>query len=178
MKVALDVDLRSDENTEGTGDGHLYDALGLGDMHTTEMYNSWEQLTTVASMNATLTKILDAVAAGKVPYIHCKVGADRTGYVCMLLEAILGVPQGWCDVDYELTSFSGAVDNGNPRRRNGGTNYYYFSKTEWGKTSVRGVDFINTFSGNTFQDKAINYLVNTLGIPQEKITAFQNNMLE
>lgn len=178
LKVALDVDLRSDEDTEGTGDGHLYDALGLGDMHTTEMYNSWEQLTTVASMNATLMKILDAVAAGKVPYIHCKVGADRTGYVCMLLEAILGVPQGWCDVDYELTSFSGAVDGGKARLRTGEINYYYRTKKEWNGTSVRGVDFINTISGNTFQDKAINYLVNTLGIPQEKITAFQNNMLE
>ena len=180
MKVALDVDLRTDqEDKEGEGKGHLYDALGLGNMHTTEKYNSWGELTTVASMNATLTKILDAVAAGKVPYIHCKVGADRTGYVCMLLEAILGVPQGWCDVDYELTSFSGAVDNGKERRRNGGTNYYYFSTTDWrGNKEIKGVDFINTMSGDTFQDKAINYVVNTLGVPQDKITAFQNNMLE
>ena len=176
MKVALDVDLRTNQTNdkEGAGTNHLYDALGLGEMHTTQQYDSWGELTDVESMNATLTKILDAVVAGKVPYIHCKVGADRTGYVCMLLEAILGVPQGWCDVDYELTSFSGAVDNGVPRRRNGGTNYYYFSRDN----TVRGVDFVNTFSGNTFQDKAINYLVNTLGIPQDKITAFQNNMLE
>lgn len=179
MKVALDVDLRTtQEDKEGEGKGHLYDALGLGDMHTTEKYNSWGELTTVASMNATLTKILDAVAAGKVPYIHCKVGADRTGYVCMLLEAILGVPQEWCDVDYELTSFSGAVDNGEPRRRTGEINYYYRTKREWTGTSIRGVDYINTISGDTFQDKAINYIVNTLGVPQDKITAFQNNMLE
>jgi len=182
MKVGLDVDLRTNNTSDGAGAGtnHLYDALGLGEMHTTQEYDSWEELTTVASMNATLTKILDAVAAGKVPYIHCKVGADRTGYVCMILEALLGVPQGACDVDYELTSLSGAVDNGVPRLRNGGTNYYYLSiKNYKGEiTSVRGVDFINTFSGNTFQEKAIDYVVNTLGIPQEKISAFQNNMLE
>lgn len=181
MHVALDVDLRTNQTNDraGAGTNHLYDALGLGDMHTTQQYDSWGELTNVESMNATLTKILDAVAAGKVPYIHCKVGADRTGYVCMLLEAILGVPQGWCDVDYELTSFSGAVDNGVPRLRNGGTNYYYFSTTDWrGNKEIKGVDFINTFSGTTFQDKAINYVVNTLGVPQDKITAFQNNMLE
>ena len=92
----------------------------------------------------------------------------------MILEALLGESQGWCDEDYEITSFSGAVDNGVPRRRNGGTNYYYFSRDN----TVRGVDFINTFSGNTFQEKAIDYVVNTLEIPYSTITAFQNNMLE
>lgn len=176
MHVALDVDLRTNNTNDqaGAGTNHLYDALGLGEMHTTQQYDTWEELTNVESMKATLTQIFDAVAAGKVPYIHCKVGADRTGYVCMILEALLGVPQGGCDVDYELTSFSGAVDNGNPRLRNGGINYYYFSRDN----TVRGVDFINTFSGNTFQEKAIDYVVNTLEIPYSTITAFQNNMLE
>ena len=181
MKVGLDVDLRSYNNEygpEGSGGGILYDALGLGDMHTTQVYNSWGELTDVASMKATLTQIFDAVADGKVPYIHCMVGADRTGYVCMLVEAILGVPQGCCDVDYELTSFSGAADDGTPRLRNGGENYYYFSVTNWGRKEIRGVDFINTFSGDTFQAKAINYMVNTLGISQDAISAFQNSMLE
>ena len=182
MKVGLDVDLRSYSTSDGpeaSGGGYLYDALGLGEMHTTQVYNSWGELTNVESMKATLTQVFNAVAAGKVPYLHCMVGADRTGYVCMLLEAILGVPQGWCDVDYELTSFSGAADDGTPRLRNGGENYYYFSVSNWwGQKEIRGVDFINTFSGDTFQDKAINYVVNTLGISQETISAFQNNMLE
>ena len=179
MKVALDVDLRTNKTNDraGAGANHLYDALGLGAMHTTQEYDTWEELTDVESMKATLSQIFEAVAAEKVPYIHCKVGADRTGYVCMILEALLGVPQGGCDVDYELTSFSGAVDNGAPRLRNGGTNYYYFSiKNNTGE--VRGVDFINTFSGDTFQEKAMDYVVNTLGISSSAITAFRNKMLE
>lgn len=182
MNVGLDVDLRSYSTSDGpeaSGGGYLYDALGLGDLHTTQVYNSWGELTNVESMKATLTQVFDAVAAGKVPYIHCMVGADRTGYVCMLLEALLGVPQGWCDVDYELTSFSGAADDGTPRLRSGGENYYYFSVSNWwGQKEIRGVDFINTFSGSTFQEKAIDYVVNTLGISRETISAFQNNMLE
>jgi len=182
MKVGLDVDLRSKSTSyggPGTGGGYLYDALELGEMHTTQIYNSWGELTNVTSMNTTLTQIFNAVDAGIAPYIHCMVGADRTGYVCMLLEALLGVPQGSCDVDYELTSFSGAADDGTPRLRNGGENYYYFSTTDWrGNKEVKGVDFINTFPGDTFQEQAIYYVVNTLGIAPEAITTFQNNMLE
>ena len=112
------------------------------------------------------------------------VGADRTGYTCMLLEAILGVEQGWCDVDYELTSFSGAVDSGKPRVRrndldnNQYPNWYYRTKG----STVQGVDYIYSLSGGsygtTFQAKAVNYVVNTLGIEESKVTAFQNAMLE
>ena len=105
----------------------------------------------------------------------------------MLLEAILGVEQGLCDVDYELTSFSGAVDGGIGRWRVGtyssggktlSNNWYYRTKNG----TVQGVDFIYSLSGgsfgDTFQAKAVNYVVNTLGIPYADVQAFQNNMLE
>lgn len=81
-------------------------------------------------------------------------------------------------MDYELTSFSGAADDGTPRIRYSGENYYYFTYKDVWSTSVRGVDFINTFPGNTFQDRAIYYLTHDLGISEAQITAFQNNMLE
>lgn len=186
MHVGLDVDLRYNKPNWGNERGaYLNDALGFGNMHTTETYNSWGELTDVNRMSATLGYIFNAVQNDIVVYIHCKVGADRTGYVCMLLEAILGVPQGWCDVDYEMTSFAGsAIDNQYPRRtRVGYGNYYYLSKTEtnwWTHTTtttVQGVDFISTFPGDTFQEQAIYYLTNTLGFSMETITAFQNKML-
>ena len=184
LGIGLDVDLRSSSGTEGAGDNRLYDALGLGtDGHTSRSFNSWDDLSNQEKMKEILSKVFAAVAQGKGVYVHCKVGADRTGYVCMLLEAILGVEQGWCDVDYELTSFSGAVSNGTPRTRTGEGNYYYLSKKDWwGRVVVQGVDFIYSLSGgsygNTFQAKAINYVVNTLGIPYADVQAFQNNMLE
>lgn len=184
LKVGLDVDLRTTHsswggNTPGGGENILYDALGLGDWHTTQTFDSWGDLSDVTKIKAVLTKIFQAVAEGKGVYIHCTVGADRTGYVSMLLEALLGVPQGWCDVDYELTSFSGAVDSGQPRSRTGSpVNHYYRTKNG----TVQGVDFIYSLSGgsygSTFQAKAVNYVVNTLDIPESYVTAFQNAMLE
>lgn len=180
LNIGLDVDLRSGSGTEGAGENRLYDALSLGTYwHTSKSFNSWSNLSNVDNMNDILSKVFQAVAENKGVYVHCMVGADRTGYVCMLIEAILGVEQGWCDVDYELTSFSGAVDNGNPRSRTGSpVNYYYRTKNG----TVQGVDYIYSLSGgsygNTFQAKAVNYVVNTLGIEESKVTAFQNAMLE
>ena len=36
-------------------------------------------------------------------YLHCTYGADRTGTVCYLLEAVLGVSAEDCLKDYSLT---------------------------------------------------------------------------
>lgn len=185
MHVGLDVDLRRDHHVEswdgyeGDGNNIIHDALGLGDdWHTTQSIGGWDDLSSPAKMDDILTKVFAAVASNRAVYIHCMVGADRTGYVCMLLEAILGVGQGWCDVDYELTSFSGAVDNGKPRLRTGENNHYYFSKISNGVMTVQGVDYINALPGNTFQEKAIYWVVNNTSLTQEDITAFQDNMLE
>lgn len=189
MHICLDVDLRTTGSDAGQGQNTLFDALGLESQggHTTETFNSWGDFSNRFNgrykLTSILTKVFEAVSAGQGVYIHCKVGADRTGYVCMLLEAILGVEQGWCDVDYELTSFSGAVDNGIGRWRTGtvtnlSNNWYYRTRNN----TIQGVDYIYSLSGgtygNTFQAKAINYVVNTLGISYADVQAFQNNMLE
>ena len=182
LKVGLDVDLRkstSNNSNTGKGENYLYDALQLGNWHTTKSFNSWGDLSSKTNMQDILSKVFSAVNQNKTVYIHCMVGADRTGYLCMLLEAILGIEQGWCDVDYELTSLAGAVSDGGPRTRTGTGNYYYLStKDHWGHVIVQGVDFIQTMEGDTFQAKAINYVVGTLGFTRNDILNFQNNMLE
>ena len=193
LKIGLDVDLRNSTTHSsyiGKGNNYLYDALQLGEWHTTKSFNSWgdfhDRFSDGYKMTTILTQVFEAVAADKTVYIHCMVGADRTGYVCMLLEAILGVGQGWCDVDYELTSFSGAVDGGRARYRVGNygnnnsesVNYYYRTKDG----ELRGVDFIRSLSdaeyGTTFNEKVVNYVVKDLGVSMNDIVAFRNNMLE
>ena len=178
MHIALDVDLRTTGNSASDPD-RQYDALGLGEMHTTQSFSSWADLSNAAKMQSILTAVFSAVAQGKCVYIHCKSGADRTAYVCLLLEAILGIEQGWCDVDYEITSFSGSVSS-YPRCRNKTDQSYYYYRSYNG--TAQGVDFIYSLSGgeygNTFQAKAINYVVNTLNIPYSDVKAFQDIMLE
>lgn len=181
MRIGLDVDLRhSPDNTASNDGSHMYNGLNLSQIetynsntyqgHTQETYNSIDDLTNAEKMRATLTRIINAAVNNVGVYIHCKVGADRTGFVCLMLQAILGVKQELCDVDYELTSFCAAIDNQWDRKRNDQSQTYYYYP--------RGVDRIKARPGATFQEKAIDYVVNVLGVPSEKVTAFQNCMLE
>ena len=181
MRIGLDVDLRhSPDNTASNNGSHMYNGLNLSQIetynsntyqgHTQETYNSIDDLTNAEKMRATLTRIINAAVNNVGVYIHCKVGADRTGFVCLMLEGILGVKQELCDVDYELTSFCAAIDNQWDRKRNDQSQTYYYYP--------RGVDRIKARPGATFQEKAIDYVVNVLGVPSEKVTAFQNCMLE
>jgi hypothetical protein len=174
LKIGLDVDLRSNDRNnvlfDDSKDIPTYENnqnaanLARYEGHTNESYSNTTDLNNTTKMKATLTRVMNAVTNGVNVYIHCAVGADRTGYTCMMLEAILGVPLERLDVDYELTSFScvGA------RKRSGDSVNFYHS----------GVSTVNGQTGSTYQDKAVNYAVNSLGISRDLITAFQNAMLE
>lgn len=50
--------------------------------------------------------IMDSVTHDKPVYFHCGIGADRTGFIAIVLEAVLGVSRCDIDTDYELTDFS------------------------------------------------------------------------
>ena len=60
--------------------------------------------------------IIDRLREGKPVYFHCIFGADRTGTLAFLLEALLGVNENQLAIDYELTSFSYGLESA-PRRR-------------------------------------------------------------
>lgn len=184
MGIRLDVDLRAKAGWFGSTDGSAKTstpALDASIVYRTydEEYDHWadsnpssdnKALNNPNNMKKTLGYIFQYIHDGKAAYIHCKIGSDRTAYVCLLLEAILGVPQHLCDVDYELTSFSYSTDNHWPRKRNDTSQTYYYY-------TVNGIPSIASASGTTFQQKAINY-VKAMGITEEQIVTFQNDMLE
>lgn len=173
MNVSLDVDLRNGKTTKfgDDGSGYAYDSFkGLygvsydcGDFE-----GGYDILPTDNDARRKVTKIftdiLSAFSAGKAAYIHCRIGADRTGYICMLLEAVLGVSPKDCSIDFELTSFSKV----GTRLRDGNINpsgletYYYINEYE---------------RGSTFREKAYNILLD-YGITDEQISSFRNYMLE
>ena len=121
---------------------------------------------TVGKVKAVLTAIFETAESGKATYFHCYVGADRTGYIAMLIEGLLGVSEKDCSIDYELTSFSDAVGK---RYRTGDPEDYYFRK---------GIEYLRGKTGNTFQDKIEYYLVNTVQIDMNAIETFKGIVLE
>ena len=171
MKIGLDVDLRGsgEQNNVFGSSPYNFANIPAGTYstyrgHTQETYSGGSDLTNRSKMGPTLMRIFNAVHNGVNVYIHCMVGADRTGGTCLLLESLLGVPPERCDIDFELTSFSTV----GTRARNGYSPEQYYTV----------YNAINNTSGENWQDKAINYCVNSLGVDRGMITQFQNDMLE
>lgn len=112
-----------------------------------------------------LDYVMDNVIVGKPVYFHCAAGADRTGTVAFLLEAILGMSQSDMDKDYELTCFcTGVGTDAQARRRN---------EDEWKSFMAQ----FASYSGNTMRDKVVNW-AQTIGITIEKINAFRSAMID
>lgn len=107
----------------------------------------------------------DCATKNKPMYFHCSAGADRTGTVACILEAILGVSQSDIDKDYELTSFATGVSTDNVARRR--------NESEW--TGL--INQINALTGSTFRDKVINWVA-SLGFTADEINAYRAAMID
>ena len=100
-------------------------------------------------------------------YIHCSLGRDRTGTLCFLINALLGVSEMDLYRDYELSMMSkkGKTDGQTAQSIVGGafTTLYNFIK--------------NYKNADSLSDGARMYMID-LGITEEEIEAIKANMLE
>ena len=97
-------------------------------------------------------------------YIHCTGGADRTGTVAFLINALLGVSEKELIQDYEFTSFS----------------VYGERNTQTGVYAEMFQQFraeIEKCAGETLQEKTENYLL-SFGVKEEEIANLRTIMLE
>ena len=180
MKIGLDVDLRTSNGTDYQGQrNRQQDALNLGNItlrdandytgHAIEEYDGASTLENASNMKATLTRIFNAVHNNTNVYIHCMVGADRTGTVCMILEALLGVQMNECDKDFELTSFSVVGTRACDGSANTPPQY---------PTVLRDINNSSEAGSGDFNTKVYNYCVNHYGISAQAIQQFRTDMLE
>ena len=107
----------------------------------------------------------DCVTKNKPLYFHCSAGADRTGTVACILEALLGMSQSDIDKDYELTCFASGTGTDNAARRR--------NESEW-----KGlINQINALAGSSFRDKVIGWVA-SLGFTAEEINAYRAAMID
>ena len=165
LGVQHDLDLRG---REGGGSGDEPDMTGspLGSdvWYTRTQQYAWYALTPVATWQAYLRCVIDAVTHREPVYFHCTAGADRTGTLACVLEGLLGMTQSDIDKDYELTTFySGSGSDATARRRN---------EADW-----KGlINAINAVSGDTFRDKCVHFAVGTCGMTMADINAYRAAM--
>ena len=106
-------------------------------------------------------------------YIHCLEGKDRTGYVCMVIEALLGATYDELIEDYFITyhNYYGIEK---------GTSKYDMIKSMHIDEMIRFVfDFApqQVLLGANFKSKANDYLL-AIGLTQTQIDAVQTKLME
>ncbi len=150
LGIVTDFDLRGSGNaTPLQGVKKLYFSSPMYSAALTSTYN-----TRMCNMFTELAK-----PENYPMYIHCTYGCDRTGTICYLLEALLGVSDVELFIDYELSSLhlSG-------RTRNNDEFKSFLSD-------------IAAFEGNTKQEKVTTYLF-SIGITEEQIQLIKDIFLE
>ena len=166
LGVQHDLDLRGREGG-GSGDEPEMTESPLGSdvWYTRTQQYAWYALTPVATWQAYLRCVIDAVTHREPVYFHCTAGADRTGTLACVLEGLLGMSQSNIDKDYELTTFySGSGSDATARRRN---------ESDW-----KGlINAINAVSGDTFRDKCVHFAVGTCGMSLADINAYRAAMI-
>lgn len=120
--------------------------------------------------------IMDCVKADKPVYFHCSLGRDRTGTTALLCLGLLGVDEGDISKEYEITQFAPSgysISTGEKTRmtRLTGGDYDDAALFLWayGKHDDGSYD--------EFKDCVEKYLLE-IGISQQDINDFRNNMLE
>ena len=94
-------------------------------------------------------------------YIHCTGGADRTGTLAFLINALLGVGEDDLIRDYETTTFS------------------VYGERSRSSAIYKFADFykqLKPYAGSTFAEKTENYML-SIGVTQTQINAIKSIML-
>lgn len=136
-------------------------ANGLGKMY---------EEATISNLKKEFEFIVSNLRKGVAVDIHCRIGADRTGFLCFMLQGLLGVSESDLLKDYETTSFSAAglraIDSGDGDA-DAGTYKEMFPKEFSSKIP----------EGGTLRDVFEDYFTNTLEVSTELISEFRSIML-
>ncbi|MCC8073271.1 MAG: DUF1294 domain-containing protein [Clostridiales bacterium] len=163
--IGYEIDLRDEDETpvyeSALGDDVGYQRFALPqDSYINHVNLNGDSYTVTAKC---LEQVMKNVINGIPTYIHCAAGADRTGTICFLLEALLGVSQADCDKDYELTCFSSGADYTDRLRTSG----------NW----IDLVSYFNSFVGKNIQEKVASWC-NEAGIDDELIESYREAMID
>ena len=155
--IRSDIDLRSDDECYGMTGSPLGPTV-------TWFHYSYSAYTGAFSEKgmAVTKQVFDVFMDDKnYPIVfHCIGGADRTGTVAMLLEALLGVPEDELWRDYLTTGFVGGVSDAKHQ--------------QWFGSALKK---LKEYPGATLADKAEAYFLK-LGFTKDDVSRLRERLLE
>lgn len=152
LKIKSELDLRrvSDNENGGITVSPLGEAVNY---YSIPMQTKGDYL----KLNVDVLKDVFAVLGDESNYpvvIHCSIGTDRTGLICFLINALLGVSEEDLYKDYLFSNFGNI----------GGSRSF--------TTIQKYIDTMNNSEGSTLAKKTYNYLVG-IGVSEEDL----NNLI-
>ena len=156
LGISLDMDLRDESEV----DAEHKNSSPLNAYYTRIPFIRFEEFANMTEdTKVKIKQAFEAVAnevirGGKV-YIHCAWGFHRAGFLCSLIEGVLGAKQCEIDKDYELSSFSdlGYVTRDDDNYKN-------------------GIATLNTQYGGSWER-----VLRVCGVSQQLIDNFRNEMI-
>ena len=151
LGVRFDMDLRSPFETNGN-------ALGANVLHKNYSVGMYSDIFNQDNKERVRDIFADLANSDHYPiYMHCTYGRDRTGTICYLLEALLGVSDADLRREYELSAFTDS----------------YVDVESFAIFTTR----IQMLEGATTQEKVEGYLL-SIGVTAEEIASIRHIFLE
>lgn len=166
LGIKAEIDLRQEKDVtclNTLGEGTERSVLGK----TVKYYNCYMEYDPSAYQSANYASVRQvfAVLADEANYplfFHCSIGTDRTGFIAYLIGGVLGVDKESLQRDYLFSNFGNI----------GG------SRSLTSSSFTRYVDAIDNTAGDTFREKAENFLIRNIGVKKEHIEKLRAIMLE
>ena len=167
LKIKTEIDVRERENKQGKDEtaGIIGSAIGVIYKYLPLRYGG-SNIYTVEQNKENIKAFFNLCAdINNYPIaFHCVRGTDRTGALAWLLEAICGVSETDMYRDYLFSNFAN-IGGATIRAKNINTGIYYPAGIE-------------NSDGDTMSEKAMNYLINTIGIERTTLEAIKDILLE
>lgn len=169
--IKFDLDIRDSGNASPGG-------IPGADYLNVPLVNAYAQMIqseSTAAANACKTA-MEAIVADKPVYVHCASGADRTGCICAMLEAILGMSDMDIDRDFELTCFADVeVLTGHTRSGGSWTGFWAALPTNQGSAKMNVAKFlrdngVTTALINSFRQKIIDGSPSDIDVQTKTVT--------
>ena len=98
-------------------------------------------------------------------FYHCRIGPDRTGFMAIMLSALLGVSENDIYQDYLFSNF------GNIQEKR------YIGEKAGRDNILKYMDDLKTYPGELLQNKCYNFLL-SIGIPAEELDSIIDILTE